>query len=604
MGRARIERAQDVRGTLQRLLAYLRPYKLVLTAVAVLVVLGTVFALLGPLLLGRAIDRYMVSPNGWRDMATRDLAGLGSIALLMLGVYVGEWLCQAGQGMLISRVAQKALRALRRDLFEHLQTLSLSFFDQHPVGELMSRFTNDIDTINQALSQNVTQMGVSLLTLGGILVVMFALSVPLAFGTLLVLPLMLLTTWLVGKRTRSGFRHLQSELGELNAVMEETLSGQHVVIAFGRQAASTAIFDQANAAARTAGMQAQVFAMLIPALMGVLSDANIAVVAGLGGWLALRGVVTVGLIATFVSYARQFAHPLRILADLYNTIQAALAGAERVFQTLDQRPRLADAPDAAPLEAVDGDVEFDHVDFAYVPGVPVLKDVSFHARAGQIVALVGPTGAGKTTMVNLLSRFYDVQSGAIRIDGLDVRQLQQDSLRRKLGVVLQDTYLFSDTVLENIRYGRLEATDEECFAAARLANADGFIRRLPHGYQTPLSERAGNISQGQRQLLAIARAVLSDPRILILDEATSSVDTRTERHIQEALLRLMRGRTSFVIAHRLSTIRNADQVLVINEGRIVERGRHDELLARRGFYYRLYMSQFKGGQGPQPKDHP
>jgi ATP-binding cassette subfamily B protein len=583
--RSRIEKPEDMRGTLRRLADYARPYTRTLIVVLALVLVGTGFSLLGPFLLGRAIDRYMV---------TRDLTGLKGIVLLMLVVYLGDWACQVIQGRLFAIVAQKALRALRRDLFEHLQTLSLAFFDERPLGELMSRFTNDIDAINVALTQQVTQMASSLVTLAGILVMMFALNVPLALGTLLVLPLMVALTLAVGKRTRTGFRKLQGELGELNGVMEETLSGERVVQAFGQQASSLAVFDQANAAARTAGIQAQVYSMLIPPLMGILNDADMAVVAGLGGWLALRGVVSVGVIASFISYGRLFTQPLRQLADLYNGIQAALAGAERVFQTLDQRPRITDAPDAQPLDIVRGEVEFDHVDFRYVPDVPVLKDVSFVARPGQTVALVGPTGAGKTTIINLLSRFYDVQSGAICIDGLDVRQVQQDSLRRKLGVVLQDTYLFSDTVLENIRYGRLAATDDECIAAARLANADGFVRRLPQGYKTQLSERAGNISQGQRQLLAISRAVLADPRILILDEATSSVDTRTEARIQEALLRLMRGRTSLVIAHRLSTIRNADLVLVIHEGQIIERGTHDELLAQRGFYYHLYMSQFKG----------
>jgi ATP-binding cassette subfamily B protein len=367
-----------------------------------------------------------------------------------------------------------------------------------------------------------------------------------------------------------------------------------VVKAFAQEATAVQSFEGVNRATRDASIRATTVAFLVMPMMTVLTNADIAVVAGLGGWLAIRGLASVGTIVSFVSYARQFARPLRQLANLYNSVQSALAGAERVFEVIDQRPGLADEADATTLDDVCGDVVFDQVDFSYVPGVPVLKKVSFHAEPSSRIAFVGPTGAGKTTMVNLLSRFYDVDSGSIRIDGHDVRELRLDSLRRKLGTVLQDTFLFSDTVMENIRYGRLDATDEECMQAARLANADQFIHRLPEGYQTELSERASNLSLGQRQLLSIARAVLSNPAILILDEATSSVDTRTEAHIQQALLRLMEGRTSFVIAHRLSTIRNADLVLVINDGEIVERGAHEELLAQRGFYYELYMSQFKG----------
>jgi ATP-binding cassette subfamily B protein len=334
--------------------------------------------------------------------------------------------------------------------------------------------------------------------------------------------------------------------------------------------------------------------MLIPPLMGILSNANIAIVAGIGGWMALRGWATVGTIVAFINYSNQFAAPLRQLSNLYNQIQAAIAGAERVFELLDEEPELTDAEGAPPLGEVQGEVVFDGVHFSYEPGVPVLKDVSLTAEPGQTVALVGPTGAGKTTIVNLLTRFYDIDEGAICIDGQDIRDVQKASLRRKLGIVLQDNFLFSGTVMENIRYGRLDATDEECFAAAKLANADQFIRRLPHGYETELSERGSNLSQGQRQLLSIARAILADPSILVLDEATSSVDTRTEIHIQEGLLKLMEGRTSFVIAHRLSTIRDADLVLVIDEGQIIERGTHQQLLDQRGFYHRLYNSQFKG----------
>ncbi|MBM4432351.1 MAG: ABC transporter ATP-binding protein, partial [Chloroflexi bacterium] len=452
---------------------------------------------------------------------------------------------------------------------------------------------NDIETINLLLTTNATQAASSLLNLVGVVVMMFALDAWLTLGTLLVLPLMVGLTLLVGRRTRRRFRTQQQRLGELSGVMEETISGQRVVLAFGQQGAALTSFDRANAAARDTAIAAQSFALLIPPLMTVLTEADIAVVAGIGGWLALLGYTSVGTIATFAGYARVFAQPLRLLADLYNQIQAALAGAERVFEVIDTVPELQDASSAQPLHKIEGHVVFDHVDFGYLPGVPVLRDINLEALPGQTIALVGPTGAGKTTIVNLLTRFYDIQRGAIRIDGQDIRSVTQDSLRQQLGIVLQDTYLFADTVMENIRYGRLDATDEEVVAAARLANADQFIVRLPQGYATPLSERASNLSQGQRQLLAIARAVLADPRILVLDEATSSVDTRTEVHIQEALLRLLQGRTAFVIAHRLSTIREADLLLVINEGRIIERGTHEELLSQRGFYYGLYMSQFK-----------
>jgi len=581
----KIEKARDVRGALARLAAYLRPYTWTLAVILALTMLSSALGVSGPYLIGVAIDRFITSG---------DVPGLLRIALLMVGVYLVNWLAQTGQDYLMATVAQKALRALRRDLFEHLQTLSLSFFDQRPQGELMSRLTNDIDAINQALSQNVTQMTTSLLTIVGIVGVMFALNIWLALGTMIVFPLMLWVTASVARRTRQGFRRLQMQLGQLNGLMEETLSGERVVQAFRQEAAAIAAFDEANLAVREAGIRAQVFPMLIPPLMGTLSNANTAVVAGLGGWLALHGLVSVGVIATFVTYSRRLADPLRQMSNLYNVIQAALAGAERIFEIIDQQPELVDAPDAVALDDIAGEVVFDHVDFSYLAGAPVLRDMSLEAKPGRTIALVGPTGAGKTTMVNVLSRFYDIQGGAIRIDGRDIRQVKQDSLRQQLGIVLQDTFLFSETVMENIRYGRLDATDEECIAAARLANADQFIRRLPQGYQTQLSERGSNLSQGQRQLLAIARAVLSDPRILILDEATSSVDTRTEVRIQEALLRLMEGRTSFVIAHRLSTIRNADRILVINDGRIIERGTHEELLAQRGFYHHLYMSQFKG----------
>ena len=595
-GRSRIERAQDPRGALLRLGGYLLPYRSALIAVLAMVVVATLMELLGPWLFGLAIDRFI---------RPADRAGLIRLVLLLLAIYATDWVTQYGQQYVMASVSQSVLRVLRRQLFAHLQTLSLGYFDRRPIGEVMSRFTNDIDVINQVLSQSVIELVGSVLMVLGIIIAMFLLSPWLALGALTILPLMLLLTGGVTKRTRSGFRQVQADLGTLNGIMEEQISGARVVQAFGQERGSIAQFQRANIAVRDASVKAQTLAMALPPLLMVLSNVDIAVIAGLGGFLALRDLVSVGTIATFIVYARRFFRPLRSLAELYNSIQSALAGAERVFEALDAKPLVKDEPGSAPLDKIEGWVEFVGVDFAYVKGEPVLHEISFNVEPGQMVALVGPTGAGKTTVVNLLSRFYDVDAGGILVDGHDLRAVTQDSLRRQLGIVLQDTYLFSDTVMENIRYGRLEATDAECIAAAELAYADQFIRRLPQGYETLLSEGASNLSHGQRQLLAIARAALAAPRILVLDEATSNVDTRTEAYIQQALLKLMEGRTSFVIAHRLSTIRDADLVLVVRDGRIVERGTHESLMEQQGFYHRLYMSQYRGAAaGPPMRTEP
>ncbi len=588
---ARIEKARDVRGTMRRLLATLSPYRWALAGVLALVIVSTILGLVGPYLMGIAIDQFI---------ANRDLHGLRGVVLAMLGTYLGAWLAMIGQSLIMAQVSQQLMRTLRRDLFEHLQTLSLRFFDQHPHGELMSRLTNDLDAISRVLSQNVTELFSGMLTLLGILVMMFAINFWLALASMLVFPLMMGLVGVVGKRTRKHFRDYQMRIGQLNGQLEEMFSGQRVIMAFGREASVLDEFDAINAGVRRVGIRANIYATLVPPLMGILSNANIAILAGLGGWMVIQGWATVGAIATFYTYSRRFAAPLRHLGNLYNQLQSAIAGAERVFEVMDTEPELTDCEDAIPLTNVAGRVAFDHVDFSYTSGVPVIKNMSFVAEPGQTIALVGPTGAGKTTMINLLTRFYDIDSGDVTIDGWDIRTLKKADLRRKLGIVLQDTFLFSESVMENIRYGRLDASDEEVIAAARLANADQFIRRLPQGYHTELSERGGNLSLGQRQLLSIARAVLADPAILVLDEATSSVDTRTEAQIQEALLRLMAERTSFVIAHRLSTIRDADRILVINEGEIVERGNHDELLNQKSFYYKLYMSQFRA-QEPEQK---
>jgi ATP-binding cassette subfamily B protein len=568
-----------------RLLAYLGSFKGVLLLVFGLVVAYTVLGLIGPYLMGVAIDRFI---------ATKHLAGLTQVAIWMLVIYLLNNLFQAIAGWMMASVSQRTLKQLRRDLFMHLQTLPLSFFDRNPVGELMSRLTNDIDAINQTVSQNVTFLLAGVLSMLGILIAMFVLNVWLALASVLVVPIIFWFTEFVARYTRTGFRRLQKCLGELNAVMEESISGEKVVKAFRRNESVIDTFRQHNQEVYRAGVYANSYALLMMPLTGVLGNFFVIVLAGLGGWLALRGLVTVGIIATFISYGQNFTQPLRQLANMYNSIQAALAGAERVFEIIDTPSEVDDAPDAVPLESMKGRVRFEHVEFGYRPDTPIIKDMTLEAKAGETVALVGPTGAGKTTIINLLTRFYEVDGGKITIDGTDIGDMGKAYLRRQLGLVLQDTFLFSDTVMENIRYGRLEATDEECIQAAKLAEADYFIRQLPQGYQTSLSERASNLSQGQRQLLAIARAILANPDILILDEATSSVDTRTEARIQKALLRLMEGRTSFVIAHRLSTIRDADQVLVINDGEIVEKGTHQQLLDQRGFYQHLYISQFKG----------
>jgi ATP-binding cassette subfamily B protein len=581
----KIEKAGDPRRALIRLAGYLKHYQGELILVLLLVLGYILLGLLEPWLIGQGIDRFI---------STRSTNGLPQLALLLLTAYLFDNAFQAASSWLMARISQDALRRLRRDLFEHLQKLSIAFFDRTPPGELMSRLTNDIEAINQAVSQNVVSLVASVLSLVGILIAMFVLNPWLALSALLVVPIMLWFTQFVARYTRKGFRNLQKELGDINGVMEESISGQHVVKAFRRSESAIQRFKESNGRVYSAGVYANTYALMLMPLTNVLGNFFVIVLAGLGGYLALKGLVTVGMIAAFIAYAQNFIQPLRQLANMYNSIQAALAGSERIFEIIDT-PAEVDEGAARPLAVpVQGHVVFENVRFGYQPGHPIIKNMTLEAKGGQTIALVGPTGAGKTTIINLLTRFYEIDGGQIRIDGQDIRRVSKDSLRQEIGLVLQDTFLFADTVMENIRYGRLEASDEECMEAARLADADHFIRQLPQGYQTRLSERASNLSQGQRQLLSIARAILAGPGILILDEATSSVDTRTELRIQAALLRLMRGRTSFVIAHRLSTIREADNVIVISDGEIVEQGTHRQLLEARGFFYNLYMSQFKG----------
>jgi ATP-binding cassette, subfamily B, multidrug efflux pump len=584
-GWGKIEKARNPRQSLMRLLPYLNPFKVSLAIVFVFVALYTGLGLMGPYLMGVTIDRFI---DG------KDPVGLGKIALLMLVIYLLFNLFQAAANWVMARVSQRALKNLRKDLFGHLQGLSIGFFDTHSAGELMSRLTNDIDAINQAVSQNVTSLVASVLSLVGIVVTMFILNHWLALATLIIVPIIYWFTNFIATYTRKGFRELQKHLGGMNSVMEEAISGQKVVKAFRHGDAVTEEFRKHNQSVYKAAVYANTYAMMLMPLSSVLGNFFVIILASFGGYLALEGLVSVGVIATFIFYGKNFIGPLQQLANMFNAIQAALAGAERVFEIIDTKPEVQDAPDAQALVTTQGHVCFENVKFGYEPEHPIIKKMSLEAKAGQTIALVGPTGAGKTTIINLLTRFYEIQDGEIAIDGMDIRQVKKADLRRKLGLVLQDTFLFADTVMENIRYGRLAARDEEVIHAAELADADHFIRQLPQGYQTLLSERASNLSQGQRQLLAIARAILADPAILILDEATSSVDTRTEARIQKSLLRLMQGRTSFVIAHRLSTIRDADNVIVINHGEIVEQGSHQELLDKKGFYHNLYLSQFKG----------
>ena len=580
----KIEKPQNSALAVNRLLAYLSPFRLRLWIVFFFVVIYSLLGLAGPYLMGVAIDRYMVKKN---------VIGLEIISLSLFLVYVFYNLFQLMSGWIIARVSQTALKQLSGDLFGHIQTLPVSYFDRNPAGGLMSRLTIDVDAINQAVSQNVTTMLASIISLVGIIIAMFMLDAWLAITSLFVIPLLFWFTQFVARYTRKGFRELQKQLGEMNSVMEESLSGLKVIKAFRRNDEVIDTFRVENNKVFKASVYANSYSMLLMPLTNVLGNLFIIVIAAFGGWLALKGLVTVGVIASFIIYGQNFIQPLRQLATMYNTIQSALAGSERIFEILDIPSEVDMSGINGPI-TIAGAIRFDHVRFGYQKGVSVVKDMTFDAEPGKTVALVGPTGAGKTTIINLLTRFYEVSSGVITVAGKDIRDYSKADLRRKIGLVLQDTFLFSGTVLENIRFGRLDATDSECHHAAKLAEADEFIRQLPEGYNTILSERAGNLSQGQRQLLAITRVILANPDILILDEATSSVDTRTELRIQKALLTLMKGRTSFVIAHRLSTIREADLVLVIDKGTIVEKGTHQELLDHEGIYYDLYMSQFKG----------
>jgi ABC-type multidrug transport system fused ATPase/permease subunit len=589
----REEKAHDTGETLRRLSVYLKPYRLGLLGVGFLLILDTLFQLAGPYLIGRAVDEFILAG---------DRAGLTRTMLLLLGVYLGAWATRYGEfyGMII--IGNKVLYELRTNIFDRVQALSLKFFDRHEAGDLMSRLTNDVDTIGQVLNSGLVMTLSSAMLIVGILVAMFSLNRQLALVTFIVLPFMLASSIFFARRARRAFRVTRKTIGSVSADLEENISGVRVTQAFAREDENIERFNELNRANRDANVSAEGVTAAFTPTLDVLSTIGLAIVLGFGGYLALQNppLITVGVIISFLVYVRRFFHPIQQLGTLYAQLQSALAGAERVFELVDTKTELTDAPDAKEMPTIVGEVVFENVSFYYNPDESVLRDVSLQAKPGQTVALVGPTGAGKTTLVNLMGRFYDVVEGSVRIDGLDVRAVTRASLRSQMGIVLQDTFLFSGSIMDNIRYGNLQASDEDVIEAAKHANADTFIIRLPDGYQTELSEMGRNLSQGQRQLVSIARAILADPRLLILDEATSSVDTRTELLIQRGLARLLKGRTSFVIAHRLSTIRNADQLLILRDGKIVERAArtadrsaHEQLLDLGAEYYKLYTSQFR-----------
>ncbi len=658
MGQA-VLKPRDVRNTLARFGQYFKPYWPVLIGVVLVVVAATWTQVITPDLTGQVVDCYLTpaaassfgsfpgmeqmmsgsQSNCWLSpaapvsdlshgairaamtllripapssgdaaaLSTADrLAGMGGVIAVIVGLYVAGSLLSGSMFYLMNWAGQHVLRAMRVDLFRQLHRLSMGYYAEHEAGDLMSRITNDSETIGQAFGFALVNVVSGALLLVWIIYTMLERSLPFALTSLLGVPAMVAATLWFSSQARKAFRQAREKIGNVNAELQESISSVREVQAFNRADENIENFKVSNAANRDANIKAVSYTAALNPTLEALGYLGLALITCIGGLVLLSGqtlfgtVVSLGLIITFISYVQRFNQPIQQISVLWTNIQNAIAGGERIFNLLDVNPDIQDKPGARAMPQIAGHVVFTDVQAAYKKDEPVLKGISFSARPGQTIAIVGPTGAGKTTIINLIPRFYDVAGGAVTIDGVDVRDVTTDSLRRQIGIVLQDTFLFSTTVLENIRYGRPDATDEECMAAARLARADTFIERLPQKYATVLGERGSGLSQGQRQLLAIARAALADPRILILDEATSSVDTRTERLIQTALEQLLRGRTSFVIAHRLSTIRNADMVLVVKDGEIVERGRHDELLAAQGFYHNLYMSQFGGSPEAAP----
>ncbi len=593
-------RPRNLRQTLGRTWAYFRGERPRLGLIAGCILLDSSLGMAGPWLIGRAVDAIaaMVRPSspvasafGTLELPLRALA---MAAAALAAAYLGSTALQTVEGWIMAGVSQRMVRNVREGLFGKMQRLPLAFYDTRPHGDTMSRLTNDVDAVSVTVSQSAVQLMAAVVVVAGSVTIMFSLSPAMAVASMAPAPLVFLLTSTISKRTRLLFKEQQDALGALNGHIEETVTGIQAVKAFGREPQARQRFAAINEGLRQSGTRAQIWTGFLMPMMNVINNIGFAFVAATGGYLAASGLISVGLIASFISYSRQFMRPLNDIANSWNTLMSAVAGAERVFEVMDEREEPADRAGARELGEATGDVEFRDVSFGYRPDVPVLEGISFCAPAGSVTAIVGRTGAGKTTIVNLLARFYEVSAGAVLIDGRDIRDYTRSSLRHAFGVVLQDGWLFAGTVRENILYGRPGASEEEMRRAAEGAGAAPTIERLPGSYDTVLVESGANLSQGQRQLIAIARAVLAVPRLLVLDEATSSVDARTELHIQQGMIALMRGRTSFIIAHRLSTIRDADTVLVVDAGRIVERGSPEELVARDGYFRKLYETQ-RGG---------
>ncbi len=588
------DKAKDLKGSIGKLIRYLGQYWYAIIAVMIFAALSTVFSVLGPKIMGKATtalaEGLMQKVAGTGGI---DFTYIAKVLLFTLGLYVISAVLSFLQGIIMTGITQKTSYRMRRDISQKINRMPMKYFESQTYGEVLSRITNDVDTLGQSLNQSVTQIITSTATMIGTLVMMLSISPLMTLIALIILPISLALIMFVMRHSQRYFRQQQESLGKINGQVEEVYGGHQVIQAFNREQQTIETFNQTNDELYKSAWRSQFLSGLMMPIMQFVGNLGYVGIAISGGLLAIRNVITIGDIQAFIQYVKNFTQPIQQIAQVMNQIQSMAAAAERVFEFLEEEEEEQTVENPVKLEEIRGDVEFSHVRFGYDENQPIIHDFSAKVEAGRQVAIVGPTGAGKTTMVKLLMRFYDVNDGAILVDGHDIRDFNRTELRDAFGMVLQDTWLFKGTIMENIRYGRLDATDEEVIAAAKAAHAHHFIQTLPGGYDMELNEDASNVSQGQKQLLTIARAILADNRILILDEATSSVDTRTEIRIQKALDNLMKGRTSFVIAHRLSTIRNADLILVMKDGDIVEQGTHEELMQQNGFYAQLYNSQFE-----------